>query len=30
MAKRMPTKLFVIELEAALNRGDGYIMSSYG
>ena len=30
MAKRMPTKLFVKELEAALNRGDGYIMASYG
>ena len=30
MAKRMPTKLFVRELEAALNRGDGYIMGSYG
>ena len=30
MAKRMPTKLFVRELEAALNRGDGYIMASYG
>ncbi len=30
MAKRMPTKLFVKELEAALTRGDGYIMSSYG
>ena len=29
MAKRMPTKLFVKELEAALNRGDGYIMASY-
>lgn len=26
----MPTKLFVKELEAALNRGDGYIMASYG
>lgn len=30
MAKRMLTKLFVKELEAALNRGDGYIMASYG
>ena len=30
MAKRMPTRLFVRELEAALTRGDGYIMSSYG
>ena len=30
MAKRMPTKLFVGELEAALNRGDGYIMAAYG
>lgn len=30
MAKRMPTKLFVKELEAALSRGDGYIMASYG
>ena len=30
MAKRMPTKLFVKELETALNRGDGYIMASYG
>ena len=27
MAKRMPTKLFVKELEVALNRGDGYIMA---
>ena len=26
MAKRMPTSLFVKELAAALNRGDGYIM----
>ncbi len=30
MAKRMPTKLFVRELAAALSRGDGYIMGSYG
>jgi len=30
MAKRMPTSLFVKELAAALNRGDGYIMGSYG
>lgn len=30
MSKRMPTKLFVKELEAALKRGDGYIMASYG
>ena len=30
MAKRMPTKQFVNELAAALNRGDGYIMGSYG
>lgn len=30
MAKRMPTNLFVKELEAALKRGDGYIMASYG
>lgn len=30
MAKRMPTKLFVKELAAALSRGDGYIMGSYG
>jgi hypothetical protein len=30
MAKRMPTKLFVKELVAALSRGDGYIMGSYG
>ena len=30
MAKRMPTKEFVNELAAALNRGDGYIMGSYG
>jgi hypothetical protein len=26
----MPTKLFVKELAAALSRGDGYIMGSYG
>lgn len=30
MTKRMPTKDFVNELAAALNRGDGYIMGSYG
>ena len=30
MAKRMPANLFVKELEAALKRGDGYIMASYG
>ena len=30
MAKRMPIKLFVQELEAAYRRGDGYIMASYG
>ena len=30
MAKRMPTKLFVKELAAALSRSDGYIMGSYG
>lgn len=30
MAKQMPIDLFVKELEAALNRGDGYIMGSYG
>lgn len=30
MAKRMPSALFVRELEAALNRMDGYIMASYG
>lgn len=30
MAKRMPIKLFVHELEAAYRRGDGYIMASYG
>ena len=28
--KRMPVKDFVKELEAALNRKDGYIMGSYG
>lgn len=30
MAKRMPINLFVAELVAALNRGDGYIMGSRG
>lgn len=30
MAKRMPIAQFVHELEAALNRGDGYIMGAYG
>ena len=30
MAQRMPIKQFVAELEAALNRKDGYIMGSYG
>lgn len=30
MAKRMPIGKFVEELVAALNRGDGYIMGSYG
>ncbi|MDO4866148.1 MAG: peptidoglycan-binding protein [Clostridia bacterium] len=30
MAKRMPIGRFVEELVAALNRGDGYIMGSYG
>ena len=30
MTRRMPTKDFVNELAAALNRGDGYIMGSYG
>lgn len=30
MAKRMPVGLFVNELVAALNRGDGYIIGSYG
>lgn len=28
--KRMPITQFVRELEAALNRGDGYIMGAYG
>lgn len=28
--KRMPIAQFVRELEAALNRGDGYIMGAYG
>lgn len=28
--KRMPVAQFVHELEAALNRGDGYIMGAYG
>ena len=28
--KRMPIARFVHELEAALNRGDGYIMGAYG
>jgi hypothetical protein len=28
--KRMPIALFVAELKAALDRGDGYIMASYG
>jgi uncharacterized protein YgiM (DUF1202 family) len=30
MAKRIPIGKFVDELVAALNRGDGYIMGSYG
>ena len=30
MAKRVAIALFVKELEAALKRGDGYIMASYG
>lgn len=30
MAKQMPINLFVAELEAALKRGDGYIMGSRG
>ena len=30
MAKRMPIGRFVEELVAALNRGDGYILGSYG
>ena len=30
MAKRMPIGQFVAELEAALNRGDGYIMGARG
>ena len=28
--KRMPIPQFVRELEAALNRGDGYMMGAYG
>lgn len=30
MTKRMPIGQFVAELKAALDRGDGYIMGSYG